>query len=493
MRKLVAVFAGLVLALGAACVFLLMTREPTRREIIDAATRLPDVRREATQELIARTGGVWDSFPDPDVGRVLLRDLEGRMHAGVPIDSNAYGMRERGYAQEKPEGSIRVVLLGDSFVYGMGGLAEDRFGVFLQRFLRKRRSLEGGAIEVLHLGASSWNLVAECSYLRRQLSILDPDLVIHVTVENDLEDVAGVRGFGAMANFSPQVRARGDARIGELAVPTFEGQRVRNLLPEGLDGESHARLASSAQAVRGLRDALRARGTPYLVLFHWSTWSDVANRHIGAGLAPEERAFVSRAFRADKSTWISPQDQHWNRNGNERIARLLYGLIVERDLLPAAAPAPWDAAANAVRAIHAPGQAELEEPRGLPRIATRYTVPATDAEMARQVYIGLDADGTVGAYLSLVLANESATTLRLEGVRLERPELSGTARVFVDELEVGSFGLGGGAPFPLEFPLPESVRGRAAVNVRVESTDWVYAGMHSGRAQTFRLTSVSLD
>ena len=69
----------------------------------------------------------------------------------------------------------RVVLLGDSFVFGYKTDQEDRLGVFLRRYLRERASDTAAEVECLHVAISSWNVQAECAYVRRQLGALRPE------------------------------------------------------------------------------------------------------------------------------------------------------------------------------------------------------------------------------------------------------------------------------------------------------------------------------
>ena len=76
---------------------------------------------------------------------------------GAGVTTNSLGMREREYEPRKPPGVTRVVLLGDSYVFDNGVLAEDRMGVFLEKWLVERAS-RNGEIECLHVGGESWNL-----------------------------------------------------------------------------------------------------------------------------------------------------------------------------------------------------------------------------------------------------------------------------------------------------------------------------------------------
>ena len=145
-----------------------------RERRFDRASGAGDAARQALIErLVAQSIGLYDSHPDPDVGRVLLPGLRNATFAGQPVSSNALGLREVQVQLPKPAGVVRVVLLGDSFVFGYGAAARDRLGVHLARFLRERCAGLGEGerqVEVLHVGVVSWGLVAEAEFLRRYLT-----------------------------------------------------------------------------------------------------------------------------------------------------------------------------------------------------------------------------------------------------------------------------------------------------------------------------------
>ena len=493
MKQVVGVLLALVVVLTGAIVLLVVTRDASRAELLEKAVDDPQIRREALAELVRRSGGVWDSYLDADVGRVLLPRIDGRSIRGAEVVSNELGMREGYYAVKKPEGVVRVVLLGDSYVFGSGIEVKDRFGVFLRHLLQEGRAVgSDGRIEVLHIGLTSWNILAECAYLRRQLDELDPDLVVHLTIYNDLEDIAGVRGFGEMAGFSPQVRDRGDSRMGTIAPPAYAGRILDHELWAGRDWEGRTRYAAAQAEIARLEELLEERGAGYLLLFQWNEFNRVARERLAESLTDDQQVFVSRAFHYDRDHWITGNDRHWNRWGNERIAKMLYAAIQQRELLPGVDLKSWPEMDEQLDAIHGAALVEMEEPSPEADLHERLVCPPLDARMGRQVYVGLDAQGHASSYVSVVLANDGARQLHLDGRSLGRPELRGrSATVFVEEHEVGTIDLGPEAVFPRAFPLP-ALDDRAVLNVRIVAEDWVYLEVFNGRGIAFVLDELAL-
>jgi hypothetical protein len=92
--------------------------------------------------------------PDPITGtrlRPLTRGwqtVEGE--AFVEINSHGYRDRERTVA--KPANTVRIAVLGDSFVEARQVAFEDTFGAVLERLLNGDRRFAGRTVEVLNFG-----------------------------------------------------------------------------------------------------------------------------------------------------------------------------------------------------------------------------------------------------------------------------------------------------------------------------------------------------
>lgn len=128
-----------VLSLGLVVALSVAVRRASHANLpLQTALADPQVKRAVVDQLIAQSPGVFDSFPDPMVGRVLQPAMTDRVVTGGVLSSNEWGMRERSYALPKPAGTIRIVLLGDSYVYGPGMAPDQRCGGFLERAVRER-------------------------------------------------------------------------------------------------------------------------------------------------------------------------------------------------------------------------------------------------------------------------------------------------------------------------------------------------------------------
>lgn len=463
-----------------------------------ASANDPAVREAAIQRLVDASLGVFDSHSDADVGRVLQPGLAERELAGVPIGSNSQGLREREYELPKPAGLVRVVLLGDSFVFGSGVRADERLGVQLERDLAAGAG--GRRVEVLHVGIDSWNVLAECAFVRRQLALLQPDLVVQFTVHNDISDTPGVRGFGARGRFTPRLRQRGDALVGDM-LPYALGVPAVNWLSMGLDWESRTRFAEAGDAIVALARAVEAGGGRYLLVLNWARLNPIAREQWGSRLDERQVAFLPATFMEDPDWRISGADYHWNPAGHARVARLLYGLIVARGLLPGLdLPERAEATVelenlDAAGRLEAQGALPLEMVGGPDSpIGSELTLDDLEPAEVQQIHGGIDAEGRLGPYASVILRRGAGRRLAVAGTCLDRPELDGARiAVLVDEVPVGELELAAGARLERGWSLPEAVAGRAFLSVRFVADDFAYAPDDTQHLVCFRLERVALE
>jgi hypothetical protein len=469
----------------------------------------PVQRSRVIQDLIDKGQTTLDSHPDRDVGRVLAPSTRWTGSNGLVIESNRVGMREKDYALPKPAGVVRIVVLGDSFVYGSGVAAEDRVSRRLEERLRSLAHLpEGGDIECLGLGVASWNLVNECSYLRRQLSLLQPDLVVHVTFMNDLNDSAGVRGFGALAGFSPAHAQRADVLIESGHPRNLMDQATDNWLHLGIDHESSQRFGEAFAAMRELRAALGQLDPPadYLVVVNWAHVNPLFRHHAAEGLRSMdgEVVYVPASVHADETLWVAtgPGDTHWNRKGADLIAELICGWILDRgwlrragieaqpDLVDGARRVAEQGLAEASAAARASALALVRD-----RIAPTIDFEHIDPKHAAQVFGGIDGQGYVGPYAIFVLRNPAReNTLVIEAERLGDPGIRSGASltVHVEGEAVGTLSLAGSGAIVFRADLPDSIRGREYMAIRLTSTDYVYRGDELRHCVSLRLMKAGL-
>lgn len=100
------------------------------------------------------------------------------------IEINAEGMRDKARARAKPQGTLRVALLGDSFVESMQVPLEKTFGSLMEP---KVAQCAGRPAEVLNFGVTGYGTAQELLTYRHRARAFDPDVVaLVVFAGNDL-------------------------------------------------------------------------------------------------------------------------------------------------------------------------------------------------------------------------------------------------------------------------------------------------------------------
>jgi lysophospholipase L1-like esterase len=102
---------------------------------------------------------------------------------GHPVHTNAYGLRDR-EIEAKPEGSLRILVLGDSVTFGYGLALEDTF----VRGLEARFAAERLHVQVVNAGMYGWSTRQQYLFYEAHGEELDPDLILVGLVLNDIKD-----------------------------------------------------------------------------------------------------------------------------------------------------------------------------------------------------------------------------------------------------------------------------------------------------------------
>lgn len=181
---------------------------------------------------------------DPQLGWRLAPSRETVFRAGsfaVPVVQNAEGLRDRHYPYERAPGRRRILVLGDSVVWGWGVPQDSCFTERLEATLTDT--------DVINTGVPGWSTAQEVFFYEREGRRYGSDLVLLVVVPNDFRENLDDRG--------PRFRLEN----GLLALSDLPVRRRRNRAGEWL--QAHSRLfARAAYAVSVLGDSLRRKRPP---------------------------------------------------------------------------------------------------------------------------------------------------------------------------------------------------------------------------------------
>lgn len=112
-----------------------------------------------------------------------------RVEGNGYVEINSEGMRDRSYHREKPENTVRIAVLGDSFAEAMQVNAEEAFWAILEEKLTNCLALKGRTIEAINFGVSNYGTAQQLILLQQKVGQYSPDLVILAFFTgNDISD-----------------------------------------------------------------------------------------------------------------------------------------------------------------------------------------------------------------------------------------------------------------------------------------------------------------
>lgn len=183
---------------------------------------------------------------------------------GHAVHGNSWGFREREVATPKPEGRLRVMVLGDSLTWGAGLDEDQRYSRLAEAMVKE--ALPGRDIEVLNFGLPAAPTTRERDILREYGPRVFPDLVVLGFCYNDpqprsanwskerarLEDfysiIASLRYLGLSRSYRFIID-----RVDTLAarrgwIPTWQEALDRAYRPESPEWKAYSRALADINA-----------------------------------------------------------------------------------------------------------------------------------------------------------------------------------------------------------------------------------------------------
>lgn len=303
---------------------------------------------------------------DPTLGWRLLPNLEGpfeRPQFRTYVKINQLGLRDRDRSYEKQQDKKRILVLGDSFVWGYGVNAEET--------LTRRLEAELAGAEVINAGVTAYGTTQELLWLEREGVKYHPDLVVLVLYKNDILDnlTQGYNGY-----YRPIMVLKDDGSLQLTGVPCSQGSLKDKLrkwlvrysaltgialrsnfrfllsfdrtifgsaaLEQGREnmasGSKHddypVRLTIAlVEQARKVAQDHAARLLVVAVCHGDSSCTDVVQGLTSKGVSVLELDNLKGYSPADM---IIPGDEHWNAAGHALAAKAITDFIKKNDLLP---------------------------------------------------------------------------------------------------------------------------------------------------------------
>jgi lysophospholipase L1-like esterase len=117
---------------------------------------------------------------DAERGLALRPGAEGwwRKEGEAYVKINSDGLRDREHAKQKPPGTLRIAVLGDSWAEAFQVPVEKAFWAVMEKKLSECESLRGRKPEVINFGVSGYGTAQELMTLRSHVWKYSPDIIL---------------------------------------------------------------------------------------------------------------------------------------------------------------------------------------------------------------------------------------------------------------------------------------------------------------------------
>ena len=358
-RRLAIFLSTLVLAFAVA--------EAANRGRLYGAAGLSPTRFTSLRTL--RSAGIAQLSPVKTLRYELVPNLRTwfMLH---PFETNSHGMRDREYALEKPAGTLRIAVVGDSYTMGFGVPIESVF----HSVLEERLNRAGGDVryECLNFGVAGYGLMHYAGVIEHKVAPFEPDLILLATIANDVYPPApgyftnppeqGIVPASPRSYLYPTLldpvisplmrKRRIDARRnqGREVVPLAQREELGRVLALGEEAAGSSELDYVGSAFELIA---RASEAPVFCVYVTTRASDPKAAVIREAAAHSGFGFLdtSPLFQGTRRTdfRILQNDGHPNEAANEMYAGALEEVLARDGWLSVNAPVGGDAGGGGLR------------------------------------------------------------------------------------------------------------------------------------------------
>ena len=250
---------------------------------------------------------------------------------GAPLHTNRWGMRDDDYDAEKPAGTVRIALLGDSHVMGMGVANHETFEAVLEERLNRAFADEKGRrFELLNFAVTAYTLIQQVIVNEEKVPRFQPDAVFYVAHPGEVDRT--LEGFISRAiddtdlQYPYLKRLKEEANV-EAGMSAVEARRRLEPYRDELLDWTYRQIAETART-RGVRPVW-----VFMPFTHVATddgeLDDLKRRAGRAGFATISLAGVYDGH-ALASIVVAPWDKHPNAFAHRLVADRLYNELIQR-------------------------------------------------------------------------------------------------------------------------------------------------------------------
>jgi len=266
--------------------------------------------------------------PIPGMGHEHVPGRSGT-YMGVSVAINSQGWRDEEYSLEKPEGVVRIMMLGDSVTFGWGAPPEGITSHILEDLLNKQSN--GRHYEVLNTGIGNSNTAMQTAYFLHTGYQFSPDMVILNYFINDAEVTPIRKSNVLLEHMYSAVFLAG--RL-DILLRTYLGKSDWSRYYHDLYNADQPGWQVTQQALGQLAIFCQQRGIPLLVV-HYPELHQLSPYPFEAERQLVAKAVESRSLpfldllpavtqEEPRTLWVTPTDAHPNGKAGAIFAQRIF-------------------------------------------------------------------------------------------------------------------------------------------------------------------------
>jgi lysophospholipase L1-like esterase len=257
-----------------------------------------------------------------------------------PVTINSLGLRHPEIALAPDPSRYRILLMGDSVVFGVGVSDEDTISAQLQAILREKvGAIKGREIEVINMGVISYNTEQELIQYKSLGVELKPDLVLLMFSNNDIESKMWIFQKRSSWLVAMGQRSYAVSLLFKLKQDLASRlSRSQPLIQQSSYAEGHPRWENIDSSMTQLNQLARSEGIPFIVFAR--TDSDAPWDLLGR--VAQREGFPLRSLRPFQDERWKDRDRrevlakggglHANREGLAMFTTLIYEELEDLDV-----------------------------------------------------------------------------------------------------------------------------------------------------------------
>jgi len=251
------------------------------------------------------------------------------------IKINSDGLRDDEYNINKSNNTFRIIILGDSFTFGLGVELKDTYAKVLEKKLNKLSKKT--KYEVINFGTIGYNAKQEVELFKLKGIKYNPDLIIIGFLDNDDQDYEFEHSLRAEINENEYLRTKYNISLDDELTICLAVNEIREKYLESISFEENWK-KSVTEPYTELGDIAKSINSEVLI-FALAISEDQIPEQI-----PALKDFISKTERwhlaitsihhTDKEFYIHKLDGHPNKKAHSIYAEEILDALILNKLIP---------------------------------------------------------------------------------------------------------------------------------------------------------------